>query len=308
MFFVIISFVIIALMRVIQNLCGKTASKTVSAGETFFRYGAYYQFIASLFALITLAIVGFYGFNAPTFICSLISAILFAIELFTNIEAMKGAPLTVCTMFALGGLIISCVCGIFMFDEPMSWLQAGGLLLFLVGAYFLVSKPKTSNTKITSRTYILLFINLLVNGLIMIVQKYFSVKVVGGNVSAFSFLTFLLNAIIMAICLLVCVLNNKNKKCVVEEKKENSKKDVLGLSKTLLVCGALLAFALFVINYLVTELGKTVDSVILFPVSSALTISITTLIGWLVFKEKLTIKNFIGLIVGLSGIIVIGVF
>ena len=35
MFFVIISFVIIALMRVIQNLCGKTASKTVSEGETF---------------------------------------------------------------------------------------------------------------------------------------------------------------------------------------------------------------------------------------------------------------------------------
>ena len=56
---VIFSFVIIALMRVIQNLCGKTASKTVSACATFFRYGAYYQFIASLFALITLAIVGF---------------------------------------------------------------------------------------------------------------------------------------------------------------------------------------------------------------------------------------------------------
>ena len=95
---------------------------------------------------------------------------------------------------------------------------------------------------------------------------------------------------------------------IIEEKKGNSKKDVLGLSKTLLICGALLAFALFVINYLVTELGKTVDSVILFPVSSALSIGITAIIGWLVFKEKLTIKNFIGLIVGLLGIIVIGIF
>lgn len=177
-------------------------------------------------------------------------------------------------------------------------------MLFLVGAYFLVSKTKSSNTKITLRTYILLFINLLVNGLIMIVQKYFSVKIVDGNVSAFSFLTFLLNAII--ICLLVCKI--KSKKQVVEEKEEEPKKEVLGLSKTLLICGGLLAFALFVINYLVTELGKTVDSVILFPVSSALTISITALIGWLVFKEKLTIKNFIGLIVGLLGIVVIGIF
>ena len=112
----------------------------------------------------------------------------------------------------------------------------------------------------------------------------------------------------MAICLLVCVTNNKKKTQVIEENKESSKKEVLGLSKTLLICGALLAFALFVINYLVTELGKTVDSVILFPVSSALTISITTLIGWVVFKEKLTIKNFIGLVVGLLGIVVIGIF
>ena len=37
-------------------------------------------------------------------------------------------------------------------------------------------------------------------------------------------------------------------------------------------------------------------------------IGITAIIGWLVFKEKLTIKNFIGLIVGLLGIIVIGIF
>ena len=306
MWTIILSFTIIACMRVIQKLCSKTASREVAPGKSFFRYGAYYQFVASLFALITLAIVGFYGFDAPTFICSLISAILFAIDLFTSIEAMKGATLTVCNMFALGGLIISCVCGIFMFDEPMSWLQAGGLLLFLVGAYFLVSKPKSSNTKITLRTYVLLFINLLVNGFIMVVQKYFSVKVVDGNVSTFSFLTFLLNAIIMAICLLVCKI--KSKKQVVEETEEEPKKEVLGLSKTLLICGGLLAFALFIINYLVTELGKTVDSVILFPVSSALSIGITAIIGWLVFKEKLTIKNFIGLIVGLLGIIVIGIF
>ena len=99
MWTIILSFTIIACMRVIQKLCSKTASREVALGKSFFRYGAYYQFIASLFALITLAIVGFYGFDAPTFICSLISAILFAIDLFTGIEAMKGATLTVCNMF-----------------------------------------------------------------------------------------------------------------------------------------------------------------------------------------------------------------
>jgi drug/metabolite transporter (DMT)-like permease len=81
---------------------------------------------------------------------------------------------------------------------------------------------------------------------------------------------------------------------------------LFGLTKTHLICGSLLALAVFVINYLVTELGKTVPSVILFPISSAISIGLSALIGWVMYKEKLTKKNFIGLFVGLLGIIVIG--
>ncbi|MBO5925174.1 MAG: hypothetical protein J6Q52_02840 [Clostridia bacterium] len=74
----------------------------------------------------------------------------------------------------------------------------------------------------------------------------------------------------------------------------------------LLICGLALAFALFVINLLVTEMSKSVDSILLFPISSAISIFITTLIGWIVFKEKLTLRNFVGLIIELISIIVIG--
>lgn len=332
----VISFAIIACMRVIQSICGKTASKEVNAGEKFFRYGAYYQFVASLLAFILLAITGFYGFNLQTAVCAVASALLFIVELYTNIQSMKGAPLTVCTMFSLGGLVVSCAGGMLLFGESVTIAQAGGLIAFLVGAYLLVSKGKNGGEKINPRTYVSLFINLLSNGLIMVVQKYFSVKVQGGNVLLFSFLTFLLNAVIMASCVAFMAIKRRNRAMkkddcggnrrgseniysaeethgeaqennIDSEIKEKPQKEIFGLSKTLIVCGALLALALFAINYLVTELGKTVDSVILFPASSAISIGITAIVGWCFFKEKLTIKNFLGLIVGLAGIIVIGV-
>ncbi len=302
---VVFSFFIIACMRVVQNICGKTASKTVKQGEHFFRYGTYYQLMAALFSAITLSIVGFYGFDFATLACAFLSAVFLAIDLFTNIEAMKGAPLTVCTMFSLGGLVVSCVGGMVFFDESMSVWRVLGLLLFFLGAYLLVSHSEARGVKISVRTYVLLFCNLLANGFLMIVQKYFSVRVVGGNVALFSFLTFALNAAVMLACAIVCARGNRHAHSEVPPRR-TEKGTIFGLSKTLLLCGALLAFAVFVVSCLITELGKILDSVILFPVSSALSLSITAVIGWLAFGERLTPRRIAGLLLGLGGIVVLG--
>lgn len=334
---IVLSFVAIAVMRVVQKICSKRVSNSVKSGELFFRYGAFYQFVAALFSLITLAIVGFYGFNLPTVLCALASALLFAVDLYAGIEVLKGCSMTIATMFSLGGLIISCVLSIFMFDEPMSVFQAVGLALFFVGAYLLTPSKSKEKKKISLKTYILLFISFLVNGFVMIVQKYFSQKVMGGNVAMFSFLTFVLNALILLSCAVVLTVKRKNKEkaeaavtienaenealenevaisedleqcaAVAEQKKEKKSSVFFGLTKTHLICGTLLALAVFVINLLVTELGKTVPSVILFPISSAISIGLSVIVGWVVYKEKLTVRNFVGLFVGLLGIVVIGV-
>ncbi len=334
---IVLSFVAIAVMRVVQKICSKRVSNSVKSGELFFRYGAFYQFVAAFFSLITLAIVGFYGFNVPTVLCALASALLFAVDLYTGIEVLKGCSMTIASMFSLGGLIISCVLSIFMFDEPMSVFQAVGLVFFFVGAYLLTPSKSKEKKKISLKTYILLFISFLVNGFVMVVQKYFSQKVVGGNVAMFSFLTFILNALILLSCAVVLTVKRNAKEkaeaattiekaenealesevaisedlgecaAVAEKKKEKKSPVFFGLTKTHLICGALLAFAVFVINLLVTELGKTVPSVILFPISSAISIGLSVIVGWVVYKEKLTVRNFVGLFVGLLGIVVIGV-
>jgi multidrug transporter EmrE-like cation transporter len=79
------------------------------------------------------------------------------------------------------------------------------------------------------------------------------------------------------------------------------------LSKNLLICGVLLAFVLFAVNLLVTSLAKTVPSAVLFTVSYAISIGITILVGRVFYKEKLTWKNGIGVILGVSAIIVINI-
>ena len=295
---IMVSFFVMALMRVVQKICSKKVSNNVT-GKTSFRYGGYYQLLSALFSLIMLAIVGFYGFDWQTMLCAFGTAVFLAIELFTGIEALKGCSLIVSQMFSVGALFIPCILGIFLFDEPMSAWQWVGLAVFMVAMYFMVAPPKTKKEKqplqkISLKTLLLLILGLFGSGGTMVVQKVFSVLVPGGNVAAFSFLMFAFSAVVLYVAYFLLVITQKKK--AAPENLQPKQKKWKPLPKVLLICGVFLAFAVFVINMLVTELGKTVESAILFSVSYAISIVMTILVGSIYYKEKITPKNVIGIL------------
>lgn len=57
-----------------------------------------------------------------------------------------------------------------------------------------------------------------------------------------------------------------------------------------------------------TTLAKSVSSVALFTVTSALSVIITCIVGAAMFKEKLTVKNIIGLLLGFASIVIVNLF
>ena len=310
---IVLSFAAIAVMRVVQKVCTKKVSNNVE-GNILFRYGGYYQLLSTLFSLIALAIVGFYGFNWQTLLCAFGTSVFLAIELFSGIEALKGCSLIVSQMFTVGALFIPCLLGIFLFDEPMSVWQWVGLAIFMVAMYFMVSPAKVNGEveksgKISVRTLIMLIIGLISSGGTMVVQKAFSVLVPNGNVAAYSFLMFAFSSAVLyfAYFILSYIQTRKEKTLEPTERatEEKSEAKWKPLPKVLLVCGAFLAFAVFVINMLVTELGKTVESAILFSVSYAISILITILVGAIYYKEKVTWKNVIGIVLCIGSLAII---
>ena len=146
-------------------------------------------------------------------------------------------------------------------------------------------------------------IAIMTGGGTMVAQKAFAKVVSNGNVATYSFLMFALNALILYACYVGSIFLGK-KKSVVSQKQEGAQ-ERKGLSKTLLICGLILAFAVFVINMLVTELGKSVDSAILFSASYAISIIITILVGAIYYKEKITFKNVIGIVLCVSALAII---
>lgn len=294
---VVLSFTVVAAMRVVQKVSAKKVSKEVQ-GRIFFRYGGYYNLLSALFALITLFIVGFDGFNMPTILCAFATAICLALELFASIEGLKLTTLVVNQMFSVGALIIPCIVGIFFFNEPMTIWQWVGIGLFVIAMYFMVSGTEQSQTKksekISLKTIMLLLLTLVAGGGTMVAQKAFAVVVPNGSVAVYSFLMFALNAIILYVGYGISFLAKNNRGQTIETTAEEKRR--VAMPKGLLVCGLVLAFAVFVINMLVTELGKYISSAILFSVSYAIGIVITILVGAIFYKEKITIRNIIGIV------------
>ena len=304
----VIFFIIIALMRVIQSVCNKRSSNEVKGTKTFFAYGTYYQALAAVVSIISVAITGFGRLNFATVICGAVTAVFLMINFYSMLYAVKGCTLILTSMASNGGLAICCLVSWVWFGESIGILQGVGLLLFFVAAYLLSAPPKSETgddkKKISKKTWILLVAVMLSEGCVEISQKYFSIKV-GGNSAWYSLFMFAASAAIMSAGFIKENISEKRLQIDLTER-ENAAKSVI-LSKTLLICGGLLAIAIFAVNFLVTELGKTVSSIVLFPVSASISICVTVLVGWIVYKEKLTIKNVIGVAAGLLAVILLAI-
>lgn len=306
---IVCSFIVIAVMRVAQKVCDKQVSNLVK-GKTFFHYGGYYNLWSALFSLVFLLISGVGGLDFPTLLCALATAFFLALELFAVIESLKGTTLLVGQIFSVGGLSIPCIVGIFLFGETMSVWQWCGIALFGFSMYFMLSSTETKrnnetgkSSKISFKTMVMLLLMLISGGGIMTAQKAFGKLVPDGNVAAYSFWTFALNACVLYVCYFASLIAGKKNKTNGSE--ETVVKEKKSLPKVLAVCGVIVAFAIFMMNTLITELGRTVNSAILFSVSYAISIVITILVGAVCYKEKITWKHCVGLVLCVCSLAII---
>ena len=306
---IIVFFFIIGLMRVIQKVCSKKVSNQIE-GSAYLHYGGYYQLIAAALSLIALLYYGFSGFNTTMLLCSIGMAAFITLGLFTEMQALKGASLILVQMFAAGSIVLSALFGHFFLDgQEMNVYQWLGLVVFLISIYFMVSQDKSKaedeqeqpKKKISLKTLIMLILMFIAEGGMMIVQTVFGTLVEDGNTALFSFVMFAINALILYICYLV-------KELFIHKPVRQVEKKLKFLPKTLLICGAFLAFALAVINILATELTAMVPAALLFSISNAIAIIVTMLVGGIVYKEKVGVKNIIGIVLCAASLTVIGVF
>lgn len=290
-------FLIILLLRLPQNIFNKRSSGIVRGAPAYFAYGTYRYLLSGGMALVLLLFAGgFSGVSLKALAISAIGAVALGSNLFFGLEALKSGAMVLSSMAGSAGLLLPCVFGIFMFDEPMSLMQLFGILLLIFSGWLLIGYSKKLKGSFTPRTMLLLIGSMLSNGFTMVAQKMFSKYLPDVSVSVFSFLAFGLVGVGMCVGL-VPQLTKK-------EKREEIKK----LPKALWFYGAGLSTILLIINQLATIAAKVIPSAIMFPINDGGATIITALTGAVVFKEKLTARSVAGLALGIASLIVINLF
>lgn len=288
--------IIILLLRVPQNFSSKKTSGLVTNSQSYFLYGTYSYTLAGLIAFVMLLFDGMSGFSLPAVGISALGAVSLAVSLFCSIEALKSGVMVLAAMAGSAGLLLPCIAGIFMFNEPMKPMQFIGIALLIFSGWLLIGYSKEQTGSFTPRTLLLLIGSMLSNGSVMLAQKMFSKYLPDTSVSIFSFLTFGLIGIGMFIGLVPSLLS------------QSGRAKIAAVPKPVFLYGTISSIILLAINQLATLAGRNVPSAIMFPINDGGATIITAITAAIFFKEKLTVRSICGLILGIGSLIVINLF
>lgn len=285
---------IILLVRFVQQYCSKSSSlllpKTLYGNTKYFMLT---KLLAAVFAAVLLVTEGgIHRVDLPTVLISAGSGVMLVVSSVCGLYAIKSGTMALSSMFATAGLIVPCVAGIFLYDEQMSLWQWGGVALFLASSYLLIGASKKMYASFSVKTLLLLVGSMLSNGVTMMLQTVFKRTVTGGSVTAFSFFSFILPALLLLVLMGAFRLQKPS---------ECSEK----LQKKLVVFAFISAAALFAVNQLATLAADKVEPVVLFTFINGGNTLIAAVIAAVFFKEKITLKSACGLVLGVAALVVV---
>lgn len=223
----------------------------------------------------------------PWFGLSLITGFWFIFTYILMTASTQRSGVTVTSLSSKLSVVLPTLAGVVLFSEKLNFVAASGILLALV-ALVLVVGGKGQADKPNKTNWLLPILIFFGTGTGDILMKLTEQKNTAPDMSfmiAFIYLIALLFGILLVASDLI------------RKKSRWQWKSAIG------------GIGLGVINYFSTffvyQAMRQFDNVVLFPIYNIGVVSLTALTGWLLFKEKLTWKNYLGLATAIIAVILI---
>lgn len=289
----------ILLCRVAQKISSKSISNRMPGTVAgIASYTAFSKAIAAAFAAVILV---FFASEAESlalpplgWILSCATGATLAISSVCSLLSMRGSSIVLNSLFSMAGLLVPTIAGIFLFGQPVTPAQWGGIALLFLAAWLLASSSNKTNGRLTVKTVLLLFGSMLANGGTMLLQVLYKTYVPGGSVRLYSFLQFIIPALVLLPLALAFGRRDREKLFVPKGK--------------LLFFTLISALSTLLISQFSTIASAVIPIAVLFPVSDGGGMVIAALIAATVYKEKMTVKSGVGIVVGIAGVVAMKLF
>lgn len=203
------------------------------------------------------------------------------ISMYAGFKALYLGPMALTSIIASFSLVIPFLFGITVWGEGISlWGIIG--ILFLIAAVILLNFKKEENG-VSAKWLFYCLLTFLSNGICSLIQKYHQLYFPGRYRTEFM------------LCALLCVLLILSFTLILKR----DKKERLEFSASGLICGVMNGGA----NYIVLFLAAKEKASVLFPIVSVANIIAVWMIGRIIFKEQLKLRQIFGLISGIAAIL-----
>ena len=236
-------------------------------------------------------------------IMMIIAGIGTALTLLTWILSSRLISLTLLeSVGMIGSLIIPLVLAPFLYEgdtvSPFQWI--GCVLIFV--SLFLFTGKDTSRKKESGVLWKILILSIYLAGtaVSMVLKKYYTYHITANNLGSIEYFTFIgFVAAFLFFIVLFFVFHAKEKKQLPDGQKTVERPYQKVWKYILIAAVALYVFELF------ASYAAQLPSAIYYPLSRGLCVICTFLLDVLAFKDKVTLKKIIGLIVVLVAIVFI---
>ena len=280
------------------TLANKLASKNTVGKSTVVTFSLYNATVGVLIGgLVVLINQTRFSFDFITLSTSVFLGVTLAAYQVAMLYALKQTSVAIVNMITTVSVIFPCLFGVFFFREPVSVGKIVGIIAFLIAAYFITGENNPKK-HFTWKSLMMACIASLMSGLGSIAMQLFSRYSTENSNSLFMFYSYCMNA--LALLIFVCVSNRRTKSTVIERRKER-----VVFPKKLFWIGAISAMVAFFIQQINVLLANEIPAVILFPVLKSGSLIFGAVVGRTIFKEKLSAKNIIGIVLCIVALIVL---
>ena len=274
-------------------LAGNIIKKLYIKADNRFCGSFFYTFGVGLICATVLFIWGGLGeVSSFTLLLGVIFGLVTALQCVTNLLALQIGPLSYTSVIISFSTLISALSGVVWFGESIGILQIVGILLML--ASFWLANGKDANGKRASIKWLILCsVAFFATGAIGILQKLHQSSPHKEELNAFLIVAFAVSSTLSGILFLFLQSRTRS------EKKEMSTKKC---SLMLLLLGLLAVggFCVAVNNKFNLYLSGVIPSAVFFPLVNGGGLILTTLAALLIFRERLTVKQWIGVGLGIA--------
>lgn len=228
--------------------------------------------------------------SAFSFIMAAVFAVVTVGAQYLSLLAMSLGSMSYSVLFTYLSMLIPTVFGIIAYKAPFGWLQVIGVILMLIT--FVLSLDLKSDKKVNFKWFAAAMGSFVSWGLVGICQQLHQNSKFAGELDGFLLWTFILSTVIFAI-----IWAATPKKGVQPGYKIRSSATWL-----ILIAGLFIG----AINKINLYLSGAMNPVIFFPIVNGGVIVLSSLAAILIFREKLSKSQTVGLIIGTISILCLG--